>query len=166
MQLSDARSLLFVPATATGMLQKALQRGADAIIIDLEDGVATERKAEARGLAADAIADLSGRVPLLVRVNSAPDLLAGLAKLEKTGLSVAVLHDALEASGAAIAVLLERALSGDGRIKGFKPHAGAFLGYLISHESHHRGQIVLTLKGAGFPVDKKTAFGLWEWGVR
>lgn len=76
MQLSDARSLLFVPATATGMLQKALQRGADAIIIDLEDGVATERKAEARGLAADAIADLSGRVPLLVRVNSAPDLLA------------------------------------------------------------------------------------------
>lgn len=76
MQLSDVRSLLFVPATATGMLQKALQRGADAIIIDLEDGVATERKAEARGLASEAIADLSGRVPLLVRVNSAPDLLA------------------------------------------------------------------------------------------
>jgi hypothetical protein len=27
-------------------------------------------------------------------------------------------------------------------------------------------QIVLTLKQAGHPVDKKTAFGLWEWGVR
>ena len=105
-------------------------------------------------------------VRLMWLQSAAPDLLAGLAKLEKTGLSVAVLHDALEASGAAIAVLLERALSGDGRIKGFKPHAGAFLGYLISHESHHRGQIVLTLKGAGFPVDKKTAFGMWEWGVR
>ena len=105
-------------------------------------------------------------VRLMWLQSAAPDLLAGLAKLEKTGLTVAVLHDALEASGAAIAALLERALSGDGRIKGFKPHASAFLGYLISHESHHRGQIVLTLKGAGFPVDKKTAFGLWEWGVR
>ena len=76
MRLSDARSLLFVPATATGMLQKALQRDADAIIIDLEDSVSAERKVEARGLAAKAIADLAGHVPVLARVNSDPDLLA------------------------------------------------------------------------------------------
>ncbi len=41
-----------------------------------------------------------------------------------------------------------------------------FWGYIISHESHHRGQIMMTLKQSGHPVDKKIQFGLWEWGVR
>ena len=69
-------------------------------------------------------------------------------------------------TGEAVAALLARTLESGGRIKGFKPHAAAFLGYLVSHESHHRGQIALTLKQAGHPLDKKTAYGLWEWGVR
>ncbi|NUM82220.1 hypothetical protein HUU42_15605, partial [bacterium] len=76
-----------------------------------------------------------------------------------------LLKQSLEASAKAIASLLESALE-SGKVKGFKPHAAAFLGYLISHESHHRGQIMLTLKQAGHPVDKKIAYGLWEWGVR
>ena len=42
------RSLLFVPADAPAKLDKALGCGADAIIIDLEDSVAPERKAAAR----------------------------------------------------------------------------------------------------------------------
>lgn len=51
-------------------------------------------------------------------------------------------------------------------LKRFKPHSVAFLGYLISHESHHRGQIVLSLKQAGFPVSRKVAYGIWEWGTK
>jgi uncharacterized damage-inducible protein DinB len=76
------------------------------------------------------------------------------------------LRAALEASGQAIEKLLREGIAVGGKIKGFKPHAVAFVGYLISHESHHRGQAGWALKLSGHPLDQKTAFGLWEWGVR
>lgn len=99
--------------------------------------------------------------------SAAPELLDGLAKVEKDGAGDADgLRAALQASAAAVEALLRRALAEGGRIKGFKPHAAAFVGYLVSHESHHRGQIALTLKQAGHPLEKKIAYGLWEWGAR
>lgn len=76
MQLSALRSLLFLPATAEHLLARAAQRGADALVIDLEDAVPPARKQEARGLATLAVAALSGRAPLLLRVNAEPALLA------------------------------------------------------------------------------------------
>jgi citrate lyase subunit beta / citryl-CoA lyase len=42
------RSYLYVPGDAAGKLAKALSREADAVIVDLEDAVAPDRKAEAR----------------------------------------------------------------------------------------------------------------------
>lgn len=72
---------------------------------------------------------------------------------------------ALEASSALIEELIADGCE-TGRIKGFKPHPTAFAGYLISHESHHRGQIALYLKQANAPLDRKVSYGLWEWGVR
>jgi uncharacterized damage-inducible protein DinB len=98
---------------------------------------------------------------------SAPGLLEGLEKLEtKTVGSKEGLRSALEASGRAIEEMLRRALADGGKVKGFKPHAVAFIGYLISHESHHRGQAGWVLKLSGHPLNQKTAFGLWEWGTR
>ncbi len=96
---------------------------------------------------------------------AAPSLLEGLTKIEKEQITKALLADELKLSGAAIENLFEKA-SIDGKIKGFKPHATAFLGYLISHESHHRGQIILALKQSDHMVDQKTQYGIWEWGVR
>jgi Uncharacterized protein conserved in bacteria len=98
---------------------------------------------------------------------SAPDLLKGLAKIEgDQATDKKLLRKSLIDSGSAVGNLLAKSLEADGKVKGFKPHATAFLGYLISHESHHRGQIALTLKQAGKPLDKKIGFGMWEWGVR
>lgn len=97
---------------------------------------------------------------------AAPDLMLGLEKIEKGELlRKEELEFALLASGEAMTTLLLRGLE-TGRVKGFKPSVAAFLGYVISHESHHRGQILLTLKLAGHMVDKKIQFGIWEWGTR
>ncbi len=106
-------------------------------------------------------------VRLMWLKSAAPELLNGLAKIESDNANdKKLLVKSLTDSGAAIGKLLTNSLEADGKIKGFKPHAAAFLGYLISHESHHRGQIALTLKQAGKPFDKKTGYGIWEWGVR
>jgi uncharacterized damage-inducible protein DinB len=94
-----------------------------------------------------------------------PELLSNIEKIEKENITKKKLVVQLEKSSLAISRMLEKALE-EGKLKGFKPHPTAFLGYIISHESHHRGQIVLCLKQSGHPVDKKILFGLWEWGIK
>jgi uncharacterized damage-inducible protein DinB len=106
-------------------------------------------------------------VRLMWLKSAAPELLMGLEKVEKVKASdKKALQKALTDSGKAISSLLQTSVNSGGKVKGFKPHVTAFLGYLISHESHHRGQIALSLKQAGMPLDKKVAYGIWEWGVR
>jgi len=106
-------------------------------------------------------------VRLMWLKSAAPDLLAGVEKIDTAaGISLDALAGAFDASGAAIERLIAWAWAAGGRVKGFKPHLTAFVGYLISHESHHRGQVTLAMRNAGRPLDKKITYGLWEWGVR
>lgn len=104
-------------------------------------------------------------VRLMWLKSAQPDLLALVEKIEKENISKSLLQEQLKKSGEAMAQLFETGIA-EGRIKGFKPHPTAFMGYLIAHEGHHRGQIVLALKQSGHPLDKKISFGLWEWGTR
>jgi citrate lyase subunit beta/citryl-CoA lyase len=71
--MNAMRSLLFVPGDSARKLERGLASGADALILDLEDSVGLERKAEARAMSRDFLrqaANLAARPRLLVRVNA------------------------------------------------------------------------------------------------
>lgn len=64
------KSLLFVPASDPHKLAKATQSAADSVIVELEDGVALNRKSEARVNAVEALRTLDfGQRERMVRVN-------------------------------------------------------------------------------------------------
>ena len=68
--LPSWRSLLFVPVTAEKFVRTGADRGADGIILDLEDAVAPAEKERARTLIADAIPQVARNGgDVLVRVN-------------------------------------------------------------------------------------------------
>jgi uncharacterized damage-inducible protein DinB len=73
---------------------------------------------------------------------------------------------ALEGSRHALSVVISRALESDGRVKSFRPDVAGFLGYLIAHDAHHRGQIAMLARQVGHPLPQKAMFGMWEWGSR
>jgi citrate lyase subunit beta/citryl-CoA lyase len=65
------RSKLFVPGSRPELFEKALQSGADAISLDLEDAVAAGAKADARKHRLGCLSHnpLEGRTVIVVRVN-------------------------------------------------------------------------------------------------
>jgi citrate lyase subunit beta/citryl-CoA lyase len=71
------RSSLILPVNIPRFVEKAYTRGADAIVLDLEDSVPSQEKARARQLVPGSLA-LAGRggAEVLVRVNNDPALLA------------------------------------------------------------------------------------------
>lgn len=69
---SSWRSLLFVPGDNKHMLASASRRGADALVVDLEDSVAEQAKDEARENIAVVLETGSDRGDLLVRINNVP----------------------------------------------------------------------------------------------
>lgn len=88
------------------------------------------------------------------------------AQLDRLTVTVAQARKGLTESEAALEQLVEAALKSDGRIRGFKPDVAAFIGYLIAHDAHHRGQVAQLCRQVGFPLSQSTMFGMWEWGKR
>lgn len=97
--LTHLRSLLFAPGSDERKLARALASDADAVVADLEDAVAPERKEEARELVRHALDTGTGPVtgPLrMVRVNGAdtPYLAEDLEALRGLELAAIVLPKA------------------------------------------------------------------------
>ena len=80
--LPTPRAALFVPATARDRHARAFGSGADAVILDLEDGVAPAMKDAARAGLRDALAQRVDGCLAIVRVN-APATEAGAADLRE-----------------------------------------------------------------------------------
>jgi len=64
---------------------------------------------------------------------------------------------AFRASGKAVEQYLKERLDSGRRIKFFGGQAARWLAYMIAHESHHRGSIMLALKQNGMRMGEKVA---------
>jgi citrate lyase subunit beta/citryl-CoA lyase len=75
-QLPVWRSALFVPANVERFVAKATERGADALIVDLEDSVPPQQKDAARALLPGVVQRFraNGRADVLVRINQPLEL--------------------------------------------------------------------------------------------
>ena len=74
-------------------------------------------------------------------------------------------------SAARCAEMLAEALDGSGRITKFRRDGWAqswpvgieMLCYMLSHEAHHRGQVLMLAHQLGFALPNDVAHGIWNW---
>jgi citrate lyase beta subunit len=83
--MHSRRALLFMPGDDRRKIEKGAALGADAVIMDLEDGVALNRKAQARETIVSALREVDfGRTERLVRINPVDDSDLYVTDLEAT----------------------------------------------------------------------------------
>ena len=69
----------------------------------------------------------------------------------------------LDDSARRIEQLFLLATEGAEGVRTFKRGVVPYLAYFVAHESHHRGNILLTLKQSGHKIDKNTQYAIWDW---
>jgi uncharacterized damage-inducible protein DinB len=73
---------------------------------------------------------------------------------------------ALPQSSKAIMALMRESLEGSGRLRHFPPDVAGFFTYMISHDAHHRGQILMLLRQLGYRPPVNVRCGVWFWSKR
>jgi uncharacterized damage-inducible protein DinB len=87
-------------------------------------------------------------------------------KLDRRTVTKPQAMKAMAASSQALLVLFEHSLEQGGRVKDFRPDVVGFLGYVIAHEAHHRGQICMLARELGMPLSQEAGYGMWDWNKR
>ena len=97
-------------------------------------------------------------------VKRAKDLSVGVPKLNPSDQpSKAVVLEAFDASDRAIGELFVGIHGQVPKRRGFKKGLFTTLSYFVSHEAHHRGRILLTLKVSGETLDRTVQMQIWGW---
>lgn len=95
----------------------------------------------------------------------AKDLAVGLEVFaSKDSPTRAVLRKRMNASAQRIATFLDEAAAGKANRRAFDKGVPTMLGYFISHEAHHRGRILLTIKECGHNLSNAERMAIWNWG--
>lgn len=151
------RSLLYVPGNALRFLEKAGQRGADVVIIDLEDAVPDAAKTEARDGLAHWVPEIRhGGCEVFVRVNQSERLLEDAVAATCAGADALYIP---KVSGAEVLAYLDESLAPheNGRAPiGFVPLIEDMTGLFEARAIAH-GPRVFALTSGG--EDLATAMG-------
>lgn len=75
----------------------------------------------------------------------------------------AMLREALAQSGELTERAIAESLENGGKFPGFPRGLVPMIGYSISHEAHHRGSILLTMKQSGFKIPDSLKWQIWDW---
>ena len=74
-----------------------------------------------------------------------------------------LLVEAYKQSGTAMGKYLGHCIiNKEGKATNFKGGVIQMLAYYISHEAHHRGNILLTMKQCGFKIPEELKWGIWD----
>jgi hypothetical protein len=93
------------------------------------------------------------------------EYLEGAVKIERESAeNKKLLKESLRDSAKAIETMIKDVIEGKVKFRSFKQGVIVYTGYLISHESHHRGLIMISLKQSGIKLNDKIKWGIWEWG--
>ena len=73
------------------------------------------------------------------------------------------LLEAFAQSGEVMDKYIRQAIENSGAVSNFKRGVVPMLGYYISHEAHHRGHILLTMKQSGHKISDALKWNIWDW---